>query len=131
MQYKIVEIYHNGKKGNAFEPRRDGRYPLRVGRTVELEPADIVSGNPAYIRNIAENDGTPCNSTLITSNVVISANIMGFFVLMITENSIYMFSDLEHADEFYENAEMMTDLLRKNCGHMRLFVDEQSSEEND
>lgn len=129
MKYKIVEIYHNGKHGKLFEPRRDGRYPFRIGRIVEFDPTEIEYGNPAYIHNVVENDGTPCDSTLITSNVLSLIYAMGFFEAIFTENSIYMLADVEMADSFLEQLPVMTEMLMKAADKFGVELDEQQSEE--
>lgn len=49
MEYKITKITHSGTKGERGQDRTDGRYPMRIGRTVELDLDNVKLGKPMII----------------------------------------------------------------------------------
>ena len=50
MLYKIKSIKHSGTYGERDTERTDGRYPLRIGRIVNLDADYIEIGYPLVIQ---------------------------------------------------------------------------------
>lgn len=57
MEYKITKITHSGTKGERGQDRTDGRYPMRIGRTVELDLDRVKLGKPMIINYLKNADG--------------------------------------------------------------------------
>lgn len=57
-QYKIKEILHSGSCGVRGTKRTDGRYPLRIGRIVDLDVTKIIGDAPMIINYVCDTDGT-------------------------------------------------------------------------
>lgn len=70
MEYKIERILHSGSKGLRRADRLDGRYPMRLGRTVDLELKNITVGESLYLKYIKDPDGSDYHGILRTSKVV-------------------------------------------------------------
>lgn len=81
--YKVLSI--TDRKGN---PRTDGRYPQRVGRTCAKPNVKI--GEQMIIQWIANADGTPYIGELTTS-MAISYIEVGNRITVTTRHSIYIF----------------------------------------
>lgn len=58
MQYRIKSIKHTGTKGLEGTERLDGRYPLRIGRIVNLNLEYIQLGAVMILRYVKNADGT-------------------------------------------------------------------------
>ena len=85
MEYKITKITHSGTKGERGQDRTDGRYPMRIGRTVELDLDKVKLGKPMIINYLKNADGSDySNMCLRTSAVFIE-----------TMNSIFIFKKIE------------------------------------
>lgn len=86
--YKIIDIKH--RKTN--ETRTDGRYPLRIGSTINfyIKPC---AGVVALLNYIADNEGNPKMGTLRTSTVTdIDEN--NNHIIIETLNSIYILEEI-------------------------------------
>jgi len=70
MEYKIERILHSGSKGLRGADRLDGRYQMRIGRTVDLELKNITVGESLYLKYIKDPDGSDYHGILRTSKVV-------------------------------------------------------------
>lgn len=84
---KIKDIRHT----ETNETRTDGRYPLRIGSTVDLCPwFPPTVGDPMILLYVSDNQGNPKNGTLRTSRV---SNIVetDTELMVATKNSIYCF----------------------------------------
>lgn len=55
--YKIKSILHAGRKGERDTPRTDGRYPLRIGRIIELDTKDLFIGNQLVLDYVKDENG--------------------------------------------------------------------------
>lgn len=90
--YKIKSITHSGSKGNRGIARTDGRYPLRIGRTVKIDLQNLVKGTPlilSYVKDEKENDysGYYLKCSRIQSVHIVSEKLF----TVETNNSIYEF----------------------------------------
>lgn len=91
MKYFIEDITY--KTG---QTRADGRYPNRIGSTVELNNDPIV-GEPLYFRYIKYNNGE-----LVEDHVTRTSCVDDFdhfshpgYLIIYTHNSIYYFKEME------------------------------------
>ena len=95
MEYKIRDILHAGIYGRRGLRRTDGRYPLRIGRIVDLDLNCIEEGKPLFIEYLRDVDGTDYNKRLLTSNVVKMKTLFeddDFDDISVeTKNSIFIF----------------------------------------
>lgn len=91
MEYRIKQILHSGAKGIRGTDRADGRYPMRVGRTIDLKLDDIMLGCPMPIAYLKDKDGSDYNHCLCTSSVKGPIKIEGTTVTIETANSIFIF----------------------------------------
>ena len=92
MEYKIKRIIHSGLRGTRGIDRTDGRYPLRIGRTVDLNLNDIKIGCSMILKYLKNADGSDySNMFLKTSNVVGIYGVGELFACIETVNSIFEF----------------------------------------
>ena len=92
MEYRIKRILHAGSEGVRGTERTDGRYPLRIGRTINLDIDSIKIGQPFILWYLKNADGSDySNKWLPTSNVVGIHGLDGAFICVETLNSIYEF----------------------------------------
>ena len=97
MEYKIERILHSGSKGLRGADRLDGRYQIRIGRTVDLELKNITVGEPLYLKYIKDADGSDYHGILCTSRVVnfdCICNKSGDWIKIETLNSIFILQAL-------------------------------------
>ena len=80
---KILDI----KSIKTNETRADGRYPLRIGSTVDFYRTPI-PGVPMLLSYISDNQGNPKQGILRTSNVI-DVDETEYEVIVFTLNSIY------------------------------------------
>ena len=80
---KILDI----KSVETNETRTDGRYPLRIGSTVEfyMKPTD---GLPMVLAYVTDNQGNSKEGYLRTSSVV-NIDETKEYIVVTTKNSIY------------------------------------------
>ena len=80
---KILDI----KSIETYETRTDGRYPLRIGSTVEfyIEP---IPGVPMILSYVSDNQGNPKVGFLRTSTVI-DIDETEYEVIITTKNSVY------------------------------------------
>lgn len=91
MKYLIENItYKNGIQ------RTDGKYPNRIGSTVELNKVPIV-GEPLYFRYVKYNNGELVEDHITRTSCVndFDSYSMPGYLLIFTRNSIYYFKELE------------------------------------
>lgn len=55
--YKIKSILHTGRKGEKGTPRTDGRYPLRIGRIVELDVNTLIKDTQLVLDYVKDENG--------------------------------------------------------------------------
>ena len=98
--YRINSILHSGRKGERNTPRTDGRYPLRIGRIVELnddiKKGDIISNMPFILKYVKDENGNDYTGYLQTSRVVNWDFVYENVIRIETLNSIY---ELKKIDE--------------------------------
>lgn len=87
-KYKITKI--TDIDGN---PRRGGRYPLRIGRTCQ-KPYTCV-GLPMYINYITNSDGSDYSRFQLSTSRVERISESGNNLTVETMNSIYEFEKVE------------------------------------
>ena len=82
---KIIDIAHV----DTGKTRTDGRYPLRIGSTVEFY-MPLARGAAMHLSYIADNQGNPKDGVLSTSTVknIIETDTV---IAVYTRNSIYYF----------------------------------------
>lgn len=95
MEYRITKITHSGTKGKRGQNRTDGRYPMRIGRIVELDLDNVKLGKPMIINYLKNADGSNySNMCLRTSSVVLIISTASA-VFIETMNSIFTFEKTE------------------------------------
>ena len=55
--YQIKSILHTGRKGEKGTPRTDGRYPLRIGRIVELDVNTLIQDTQLVLDYVKDENG--------------------------------------------------------------------------
>ena len=89
--YKIKSISHSGRKGNRGVERTDGRYPLRIGRTVNIDLKNLLEGTPLILSYVKDEKGNDYSGylrcSMIQSIHIVSENLF----TVETNNSIYEF----------------------------------------
>ena len=105
MLYKIKSIKHSGTCDERNTDRTDGRYPLRIGRIVNLDVDYIEIGLPLVLRYVKDSDGTPMKFSLLKTSNVVEVTSVGELginplrVIVETENSIFEFERVEEDNE--------------------------------
>lgn len=90
--YKIKSITHSGTKGKRGLPRIDGRYPLRIGRTVTLDLERITVGIPLILEYVKDENGNDYSGYHLRCSIVQGIHFAGDKVGCIeTNNTIYEF----------------------------------------
>lgn len=92
MEYRIKSIKHSGRKGIRGTDRTDGRYPIRIGRTVDMDFEYIYPGVSMWLNYVKNSDGSDySNKMLLTSKVVDIEKQNEDIVIVETINSIFEF----------------------------------------
>lgn len=92
MIYKIKSISHSGRKGARGSERVDGRYPLRIGRTVEIDMKMLVEGTPLILSYVKDEKGNDYSGYYLQCSRIQSIHIASDKLLTVeTNNSIYEF----------------------------------------
>lgn len=91
MEYRIKSIKHSGKKGERGTDRTDDRYPMRIGRTVEVTPFDIVPGVPLWINYLKDSDGSDYSNMTLRTSFVVDVDGNDDLFTVETNNSIFEF----------------------------------------
>ena len=95
MLYRIESILHSGTKGERNTPRIDGRYPLRVGRIVDMEVYDVAPGYPMFIDYVKDENGNDYTGMLVTSLVKDIYPATEELFTVETNNSIWTFRKVD------------------------------------
>lgn len=95
MEYKIKRILHSGSRGTRGTDRVDGRYPMRIGRTVELDLDNVKLGKPMIINYLKNADGSDYSNMYLRTSNVISIISTASAVFIETMNSIFTFEKTE------------------------------------
>lgn len=98
-QYKIKEILHSGSCGIRGTKRTDGRYPLRIGRIVELDVNKITGSAPMIISYVCDSDGSSLEGLVLYTSRVVGITVKVTEVTVETENSIYVFERMWKSGE--------------------------------
>lgn len=90
--YKIKSISHSGTKAVRGTPRTDGRYPLRVGRTVNLDIDNITVGIPLFLNYAKDENGNDYSGYYLRCSIIQGIHFIGDKCGCIeTNNTIYEF----------------------------------------
>lgn len=90
--YKIKSISHSGTKGIRGLPRTDGRYHLRVGRTVRLDMEHITVGIPLILEYVKDENGNDYSGYYLRCSIIRGIHFIGDKCGCIeTNNTIYEF----------------------------------------
>lgn len=91
MECKIERITHSGTMGERGTERADGRYPLRIGRIVNLDIKNIKIGHPIIAEYIKDSDSSDFTwKYLLTSPVIKTIETTGTISIE-TMDSIFEF----------------------------------------
>ena len=88
MEYEIIGISHSQPENVLWNPRTDGRYPMRIGRIIDLDRSRIVEDESAILAYVRDADGSPYDGYLHTS-IVKNIQGTGDTIFIETMNSIY------------------------------------------
>ena len=90
--YKIISIRHSRKRGSRGTPRTDGRYPLRVGRTVRLDMEHLSIGIPLILEYVKDENGNDYRDYYLRCSIIHGIYFIGDKKGCIeTNNTIYEF----------------------------------------
>ena len=94
MPYKIVNILHSGRKGERGTVRTDGRYPLRIGRVVDMKISELQLGKYLFLDYILDENGNDYSHNYLQCTRIIDVTMKGFgYISVETNNSIYIFEE--------------------------------------
>ena len=92
MIYKIKSISHSGRKGSRGIERTDGRYPLRIGRIVNIDLKNLLEGTPLILSYVKDEKGNDYSGYCLRCSMIQSIHIVSENLFTIeTNNSIYEF----------------------------------------
>ena len=90
--YKIKMILHNGRKGIRGSERTDGRYPLRIGRTVMIDLQKLVKGTPLFLSYLKDKNGNDYTGYCLKCSRIQNIHVISEKIFTVeTNNSIYEF----------------------------------------
>ena len=95
MKYKIINISHTGNSGKRDETRKDGRYPLRIGRIVDLDIQKIRVGESLNLDYLLDADGSDYGGKRLITSPVANLNKLERKLIIETVNSIFEFEKIE------------------------------------
>lgn len=94
-QYRIKSILHSGRKGERNTPRTDGRYPLRIGRIVELDTKDLKEGYSLILNYVTDENGNDYRGYYLQCSVIKDWDYVYDNVVRVeTNNTIYEFEEV-------------------------------------
>ena len=94
--YKIKSILHAGRKGKRNTPRIDGRYPLRIGRIIELDTKDLFIGNQLVLDYVQDENGNDYRGMSLYCSMIKDWDyVYENRIRVETINSIYEFEETE------------------------------------
>lgn len=103
MLYKIESIKHSRGTLKGLD-RQDDRYPMRIGRIINIDINDILIGFPLIIKYVRDSDGTPMRNLVLRTSFVKSfeyikdENGVINWINIVTENSIYKFKRVDDSE---------------------------------
>lgn len=90
--YKVKSISHSGTKGTRGLPREDGRYPLRVGRTVNLYIPCVSVGRPLVLEYVKDENGNDYSGNNLYCSTIVGIHFVSDKIGCVeTQNTIYEF----------------------------------------
>lgn len=89
MECVIKSIRHSGRRGERNAPRIDGRYPLRIGRVVDIDPASLIKGRSCVLDYVRDRDGIDLSGAFLTTSRVVDVQKCGDTLVVETINTIY------------------------------------------
>lgn len=101
MLFTIKSIKHSKGTSKGLD-RQDDRYPLRIGRIINLDVNDILIDFPLIIKYVRDSDGTPMRWMILRTSLVKSFEYIKDkngdidCINVVTENSIYEFERVEN-----------------------------------
>ena len=88
--YKINSILHSGRKGKRGTLREDGRYPLRIGRIIELDVSMLNEGTQLILSYVKDENGNDYRGHYLICTIIKDWDYVYDNVIRIeTNNSIY------------------------------------------
>lgn len=87
--YRILDILHSGQRGKRGTTRTDGRYPLRIGRVVELDVNNLVIDIPFILNYIKDENGEDYRGYYLQTSRIVNWTLNKNILCIETENSIY------------------------------------------
>ena len=94
--YKIKSILYSGSKGKRGTPREDGRYPLRIGRIVELDVKDLKEGIPLILHYVKDENGNDYRGYHLVCSAIKNWDYVYDNVIRVeTNNSIYELEEVK------------------------------------
>lgn len=94
--YKINSILHSGRKGKRGIPREDGRYPLRIGRIVELDVSKLNEGTRLILNYIKDENGNDYSGLCLLCSAIKDWDyVYDNRIRIETNNSIYELEEVE------------------------------------
>ena len=89
MEYEIIGISYSKPDNILWNPRTDSRYPMRIGRIIDLDRSRIVEDESAILAYVRDADGSPYDGYLHTS-IVQDVQETSDTIFIETMNSIYV-----------------------------------------
>ena len=94
-QYKITSIKHTGSKGQRGTSRTDGRYPLRIGRIVELDVNTLMEGDQLVLDYVKDENGNDYRGLSLYCSIIKDWDFVYENRISIeTKNSIYELEEI-------------------------------------
>lgn len=98
--YKIKSILHSGTKGKRGTSREDGRYPLRIGRIVQLDANMLREETSLILNYIKDENGNDYRGHYLICSAIKGWDYVYDNVIRIeTNNSIYELEEVEDNNE--------------------------------
>ncbi len=89
MKYIIKSIKHSGRRGERNTARTDGRYPLRIGRVVDIDPVALIKGGLCVFNYVRDRDGLDLSGSRLTTSRIIDVQDGEDSLVIETVNTIY------------------------------------------
>lgn len=94
--YKIKSILHSGTKGKRGTSREDGRYPLRIGRIVELDVKDLREGMSLILDYVKDENGNDYSGYHLVCSAIKNWDYVYDNVIRVeTNNTIYELEEVK------------------------------------
>ena len=94
-QYKIKSILHNGRIEERNTPRTDGRYPMRVGRIIELDVINLKEGQQLILDYVKDENGNDYRGMALFCSIIKDWDyVFDNRIKIETRNSIYELEEI-------------------------------------